>query len=385
MKALTVAALVVASVLTSSRAVADYEGNVGPGAILLWPTARSTALAGTMTGLADEADAAFFNPAGLAFQMTAKASLSYGNWLPGLYPGMLYGSAIGGAPIRLPCLHDHDIYVSGSAVYLTTGETDVVNEHGDYLGRVTTWSGMAGLQVGMLVTDKVAAGIGLKVLHDSHYHWGWDLWLSEYDEGEAAAADVAVLYSPLSRVSIGATVANLGPPIVYRPSGETDDLPRMARLGLCWTPVENRNVRLRVMPELDKLLVGMFSDTTGKSIGRQLNEEWRDVRKAGGVEATFFSLVSLRLGYFEDVTNQLGGFVFEDEQSWTRHYGLWDALSRKGLGHLKGIGLCWGLGFGTNRLRFDLSSDAAIYDFPTSNWKFQVTCNDIGRLFRVRG
>jgi len=104
MKALTVAALVVASVLTSSRAVADYEGNVGPGAILLWPTARSTALAGTMTGLADEADAAFFNPAGLAFQMTAKASLSYGNWLPGLYPGMLYGSAIGGAPIRLPFL-----------------------------------------------------------------------------------------------------------------------------------------------------------------------------------------------------------------------------------------------------------------------------------------
>jgi len=40
-----------------------------------------------------------------------------------------------------------------------------------------------------------------------------------------------------------------------------------------------------------------------------------------------------------------------------------------------------GFGIGTNVLRFDLSSDAAIYDFPTSNWKFQLTCNDIGRLF----
>jgi len=383
MRIIAITSICLACLLANPYVDGDF-GNEGAGALLLWPTARSTALAGAMTGLADEAEATFFNPAGLAFQSTAKADITAAEWLPGLYPGMLYGSAIGGAPIRPPCLGGHNAYVSGSLTGLTTGETDIVNEHGDFLGRVTTWSGMAGLQVSVLVTDQLGAGIGLKVLHDSRYRWGWDLWLSEYEEGEAAAADIAVLYRPFSQVSIGAAIANLGPPIVYRPNGETDDLPRMARLGLCWTPVENRNVRLRVMPELDKLLVGMFSDTTGKSFGRQLNEEWRDVRKAVGVEATFFSLVSLRLGYFEDVTNQLGGFVFEDLQGWTKHYGLWDALSRKSLGQLKSIGLCWGIGIGTNTLRFDLSSDAAIYDFPTSNWKFQLTCNDLGRLFRVR-
>jgi len=138
------------------------------------------------------------------------------------------------------------------------------------------------------------------------------------------------------------------------------------------------------MPELTKVLPGMFRDTTGKSFGRQLNEEWRDVRKAVGVEATVFSLVSLRLGYFEDLTNQLGGIALEKDAQ-TYRYGLWAALSRRGLGQLKGIGLCWGIGIGTNTLRFDLSSDAAIYDFPTQNWKLQITCNDIGGLFRVRG
>jgi hypothetical protein len=383
MKALTVAALVVASVLTCPRAEAYYEGNVGPGAILLWPTARSTALAGTMTGLADEADAAFFNPAGLAFQTTARASLSYGNWLPGLYPGMLYGSAIGGAPIRLPCLGDHSAYVSGSAVYMTTGEIDVVNERGEFLGRRTTWRGSAGVQVAMLLTSKVAAGIGLKVLHDERDYLSWDG--GRHDEGEAAAMDIAVLYRPLSRISIGAAIGNVGPSIVYRSYGEADDLPRTGRFGACWTAVENRHVRLRLMPELDKVLVGMFRDTTGRSIGRQVNEEWRDVWKAFGVEATFFSLVSLRLGYLEDLTNQLGGLEFQNKEGNTYHYGLWDALSRKGLGQIKGIGLCWGLGIGTNTLRFDLSSDAAIYDFPTQNWKLQITCNDIGRLFGKRG
>jgi hypothetical protein len=383
MRALTLTALAVASVLTCPRAEADYTGNVGPGAILLWPTARSTALAGAMTALADEADAAFFNPAGLAFQATAKADLSYGNWLPGLYPGMYHAYIAGGAPLRLAFLHGRNAYLAGSLIYMIDGETDVVDEHGNFLRREPVWRGTAAVHASVVLTPNLAAGVGLKVLREAHIDWNWD-W-SWYNKGSAAAADLGLLYRPGSRVSIGISVDNLGPPIVYRPEGETDDLPRMARLGLCWTAVESRDVRLRVMPELDKLLVGMFHDTTGtKSFGRMLDEEWRDVWKAVGIEATTFGLVSLRLGYFEDLTNQLGGFVLENEDYQTYHYGLWDALSRRGLGQLKSIGLCWGLGFGTNTLRFDLSSDAAIYDFPTSNWKLQLTCNDIGWLFGRR-
>jgi len=93
-------------------------------------------------------------------------------------------------------------------------------------------------------------------------------------------------------------------------------------------------------------------------------------------------LVSLRLGYFEDLNNQLGGIVLENEDGETYHYGVWDALTRKGLGRVERVGLCWGFGVGTEALRFDLSSDAAIYDFPAKNWKFQLTCNDLGGLFR---
>jgi hypothetical protein len=376
------AALLIASVLANPYAQMDYFGNEGPGALLLWPTARSTALAGAVTALADEADAAFFNPGGLAFQTTARADITYANWLPGLYPGMLYASAIGGAPLRLPFLGGRSAYVSGSAVGLTTGETDIVNEHGDFLGRVTTWRGTAGLQAAMLLTAQLGVGIGLKVLHDSRYYWSWD-W-GHQAEGTGVGADVALLNRPFSLVSIGAAIDNMGPHIVYRPTGESDYLPRLARLGLCWTPIEDRNVRLRVMPELDKLLVGMFRDTTGrKPLGRQLQEEWKDTWKALGIEATTFGLVTLRLGYFEDLTGQRGGVVLENNDGSTYHYGLWDALTREGLGQLKSIGLCWGFGVGTNVLRFDVSSDAAIYDFPTKNWNLQFTCNDIGGLLRV--
>ena len=332
----------------------------------------------------------------MAFQPSARATINAGEWLPGLYPGMYHAYLAGGAPVGLPFLPGRNAFVAGSLTYMTVGETDIVNERGDYLGRVTVWRGAAAAHAGLELTDKLAAGLGLKLVRNSRYDWwSWELstdgtsraaWVPDLNAGVATAIDLAVLYRPASRFSMGAALDNVGPHLVYGHSGEADDLPRMIRLGASWTPVESRDVRLRVMPELDKLLVGMFYDTTGtKTFGRMLNEEWKDVWKALGVEMTAFGLVSIRLGYFEDLSNELGGLIYQREGWYSlQHYGLWDVITRRDIGQFKRIGLCWGFGVGTNTLRFDLSSDAAIYDFPNENWKFQLTSNDLGRLFGRR-
>ena len=58
--------------------------------LLIWPTARSTALAGAVIGLADNPDAAFFNPAGLAFQSgigEGAGEIERSERLPEHYPG----------------------------------------------------------------------------------------------------------------------------------------------------------------------------------------------------------------------------------------------------------------------------------------------------------
>jgi len=384
--------LCVASLLANPYPEPDPSG-IGMGVLTLWPTARSTALAGTMTGLADEADATYYDPAGLAFQTSARATVNAGERLPGLYPGMYHAFAAGGSPLRLPFLHGRSAYLAGSLTYMTVGETDIVNEHGDFIGRMNVWRGVAAAHGATQLTKRLAIGISLKLLqsvHQRYYDWMWDLGtdvgLETGGNATAVAADVGLSYRPSSKVSFGLSTTNVGPRIRYYPDNHygvpySAALPSMARLGLCWTPVEYRKVRLRLMPELDKVLVGMFSDTTGESFNRQLDGEWKDVWKALGVEVTAFNLVALRLGYFEDLTNQRGGLLYEKERWNTEHYGIWDVLTRKHLGTLKRIGLCWGFGIGTDKLRFDFSSDAAIYDFPTSNWKFQLTCNNIGGLF----
>ena len=47
---------------------AQASQDLGETFLLVWPTARSPALAGAMTALADESDAAYWNPGGLGFQ-----------------------------------------------------------------------------------------------------------------------------------------------------------------------------------------------------------------------------------------------------------------------------------------------------------------------------
>jgi hypothetical protein len=147
----------------------------------------------------------------------------------------------------------------------------------------------------------------------------------------------------------------------------------MLRLGLAYFPVKNEVVSVAVVPEVSKILVGMFYDTTGtKPFGRMLQEELRDAWKSVGVEAKFINLLYARLGYFEDLTGQRGGIVLEKE-SQTYHYGIGDVLVRKNLGTFKSIGLCFGVGVEYAKFKFDLSMDQLIYDFPTSNYKFSFS------------
>jgi hypothetical protein len=387
-----VKATILSVVLLASLSTSASE--IGMGVLMIWPTARSTALAGAMTGLADEADATYFNPAGLAFQSSARAAVNYCNWLPGLNEGMSHAFAACGAPVRLPFLRDRSAFLAGSLTYMVVGETDIVNERGEYLGRTSVWRGAAAVSVAVPLATALGAGISLKVARSAHttlgYDWIWPPGILFDPQptvtATIAAADVGASYRPSQHVTFGMAVTNVGPGILYRRDGwentsYTADLPRAARLGLHWTAMENRLVRLGVMPELTKVLVGMFQDTT-ETFNRRLGEELRDMWKAVGIEATVLDIISLRLGYFEDLTDQRGGLVFEKESS-TYHYGVGDVLAGRKMGRFKSIGLTWGFGIGyKDYFRFDVSSDAAIYDFPTENWKFQLTCNDLGRLFR---
>jgi len=224
--------------------------------------------------------------------------------------------------------------------------------------------------------------------------WVWkampELGIEAGGTGITWALDAGALYKPFKSLNVGLAFTNLGPNIAYTSSGESDPLPRMMRLGLAYYPVNNDMVSVAIVPEIEKILVGMFYDSTGtKPFGTKLQEETRDAWKSLGVEVGLIDLgaltstsgqpvestgklLNVRMGYFEDLTGQRGGVVLEKDGQ-TYHYGLSDVLRRRGLGSFKSIGLCFGVGVQYSKFQFDLSMDQLIYDFPTSNYKFSFS------------
>ena len=336
-----------------------------------------------MTGLADDPDAAFFNPAGLAFQSGIGANASYADWLPGLYPGMdfAYAGWKWSMPAELASRHSH-LAVGLDATYFHPGEFDMWVEP-PFRPPVVSWRGAAGVTVALRPLNHIGIGLKAKFIHSYWVpEWIWksmpEVGADDGSTGNTWAADFGVLWKPSSRFSLGGNVTNLGPGISYPDQNRHDPSPTMLRLGACWTPVSDGYVRINVLPEFDKLLVGMFFDTADtRTFGQELQMELSDAWKTLAVEVTGLGLVTMRLAYFEDRAWQRGGFVYETFGG-TYHYTLYDLLTRNSLGKFKSIGLCWGFGIGyKDYFRFDVSSDAAIYDFDTSNWKLSLVANDI--------
>jgi len=361
--------------------------------LLIWPTARSTALAGAMTALADDPDAGFWNPAGLVQQERPGASITYVNWLPGLNPGMHYAHASGGAPLRVALPGNRQLSLGGSATYIQLGEVDLINERGEFLGRYPVWRGAAGLHVGARIIERLDVGIGIRLAHSQYGYedefWPWPFMadpataFDSHGTGTTFGADLGIRWTPTSFLSAGAVVANVGPDLKDISEGESEPMPAMLRIGLAWTPVNSQWVRLTVAPELSKVLVGAFGDSAST-----LASELKTAFKSLGVELTALDIMSLRLGYFEDLEWGRGGVTYEDDGViWRR--SLWDAITRRlESGAQQTVHFCWGFGIGYKDIaRFDFGTDAAIYDFKTSNSKFTLTVNNIpalGRLFSAR-
>jgi hypothetical protein len=359
--------------LAALLGVATASQNPGAVFLMIWPAARPTGLGGAFTALADDASSVFYNQGGMAFLDGTNATLMHSNWLPGLYPGMYYEYAA--LTHQLPGYGN----VGGNIIYLTTGETDVVNEHSDFLGRYTTFDVAVAGGYGYSVLPNLGVGVGAKFIYSflvPEWVWGLmpELLISSGGTGITWALDAGALYKPFKFLNVGLAVANIGPDITYTSSGEGDPLPRMLRVGLAYYPVKNNVVSVAVVPEFSKILVGMFYDSAGtKPFSRKLQEELRDAWKSLGVEAKFIDLLSVRLGYFEDLTGQRGGIVMKNADGETYHYGLSDVLTRKGLGTISSIGLCFGAGVEFEKFKFDLSVDQLIYDFKTQNYKFSFS------------
>ncbi|OQX56241.1 MAG: hypothetical protein B5M53_02445 [Candidatus Cloacimonas sp. 4484_209] len=307
-----------------------FASEAGAIFLTIYPGSRPTAMGGAFTGLSDDALATYYNQGGMAFVERPNFYLMHANWLPGLYEDMYYDVVCFVNPVKGWGT------IGGNIIYLTTGETEAVDENGNPKGKFRTFDIAFSLSYATKMSPYVGLGVGAKFIYSYlappeivesilHMRGG---------TGMSWAIDLSVLYhTPLRGLNLGVALQNIGPSIQYASSGEKDPLPRTVRLGVAYKFFNTELNKLNFLVDLTKVIVDWSGD---------LKKENEDTWKSIGMEYTYYNLITGRIGYFRDVAGRR-------------------------------MGLTYGGGITFRNLKFDIGVDDKLYEFPTSNYRFSLS------------
>lgn len=185
------------------------------------PDSRAAGMGNAGVANADNANAIFWNPAGLAGQTGTEIGLTHSNWLPEFNAGLFYEYAV--AKHHVPKVGTFGAHLT----YLFLGKHDATDEQGLPLGEFKSYDLSTGISYGTNVTKNLAVGTGVRVIYSS---------LAPLDDnsgtGTSVGVDLAALYSAPAfkvgsvdtRLKAGFNLANIGPAMEYSSGGFADSM-----------------------------------------------------------------------------------------------------------------------------------------------------------------
>lgn len=285
--------------------VVDMYAQAGGAAVpfvTIPPGARSAGMGDVGTGVADDINALFWNPGGLAFQADRQATLSYSRWLPQFQADLFYAY---GAYTQY--WEQLDGTVGGSFLLMNLGEYDRTDSRGNYLGRFRSFEFAASVAYATLLSEDLGGGIQFRYIQSnlaSDIQGGSGV-------GRSVAFDFGLLWRPKmlelfgsqwgDRLGVGVNLQNVGPSITY--ASQADPLPTMLRVGASAIVLQDEFNQLMFAFDVGKLLV--YRDESGSDkIPRSFITAWKNpgVEFSVGMEYWYSQLIALRGGYFTEPT-----------------------------------------------------------------------------------
>lgn len=284
------------------------------------PDSRAAAMGNANVALADNANAVYWNPAGLARQEGLSASITHSQWLPQFNAGLFYDYLVGK-------YHVENLGTFGGHVtYFNLGEHEQRTGENDLLGRFSAYELAIGTSFGTTVSEHFDVGAGMRLIYSNLTGSSTvSVGAQETHAGVSAGFDLAGMYrsgnielgSIGSEIRIGANLANMGPQIQYSDREQSDPIPTNLRVGWAWEFQFDEYNSLTIANDFNKMLVD--SDSTGakpwyqalvsswQSTTVDLNPNDDQVRSlnafqqmtiATGLEYWYNDLFALRSGYF---------------------------------------------------------------------------------------
>lgn len=278
--------------------------------LLIAPDARASGMGDVGTGIADNVEAMYWNPSGLAFQTGKQVSLTHSYWLPQFNSDLFYDylafkwgdeEKFGGT-------------IGASITFLNLGEFLYTLENSpEPVGRFTSFEyavalayatklspdwGFGGvlryiqssLSSGIKVGQEQQSGVARSVSFDLSALWKPD---STYIEGLADA------------LQIGFNLANIGPRVKYVDVTQADPLPTLLRVGAAYKVYKDEFNEMTVAVDVAKLLVKRDSGNQVHSLPKAFITAWdantaRSLMISTGVEYWYDQIVALRAGYYTE-------------------------------------------------------------------------------------
>ncbi|GAB4374184.1 MAG: type IX secretion system outer membrane channel protein PorV [Calditrichia bacterium] len=289
--------------------------------LMINPGARQGGMGEAGVALANDANAIYWNPAGLAFQYNdpevdkrGEATLMHVNWLPQFNLGDMYYD-FAAARYFLP-----DIGMLGLAIqYITYGESIWTGDDSpEPLGRFNSSEVAVTGSYALKLKHNLGFGVNLKYIYSS---------LSPIKVsaekgkgiGSSFAVDLGVLYHPAfaQKISLGANISNIGPKVTYIDKAQADPLPTNLRLGLAYHIIRSQYNTLTFVYDANRLLVHRYTAEDSSSVVDNVfkamfystwteDNPFEKVTHSFGLEYWYTDLIALRAGYFYESPNAGG-------------------------------------------------------------------------------
>lgn len=293
------------------------------------PDSRSAGMGNTGVAVADNANAMFWNPAGLAFQKNPQVGVTHANWLPQFDAGLFYEYLVGTYHV------DGVGTFGGHVTFLNLGEIELRNSEGVSLGTSNSFQLATGLSYGYRVSDRLGLGTSLRMIYSK--------LAPEDEDGTASsvAGDLSVLYrtAPFNlggaktTFSTGANLANMGRRMQFRNAKEP--LPMNLRLGYSFTFEFGEYNTLTFANDFNKSLVNLDRQVSGSDTSfvadpfyEAVFTSWGPSRGVVGPNnetATLSVLEQFTIGtgveyWYNDLFALRTGYFYEDPENGGREF-----------------------------------------------------------------
>lgn len=287
--------------------------------LLISPDARASGMGEVGTAVADDINAIYWNPGGLAFldyfdygnEFDSDAdpipyrqvALSFSPWLPQFNADLYFSNGTIGQYVE-----DLDGTVAFNFVFMNLGEFVRTASNGQKLGTFNSNEFSIGISYGTIIAPDLGFGFQLRYIQSNLTPT--DQTTQQSGTGVSASFDMGLLWKPQDlkilgldmedRLSLGFNLQNIGPKMTY--IKESDPLPTTLRIGAAYTLVSDEFNDLKFALDVAKLLVRRYEDGSSDPLPKSLVTGFDNpgAELAVGLEYWYEKVVALRAGYFHE-------------------------------------------------------------------------------------